>query len=691
MDLQTSFSNIYVVNITGPLNGLPSSNSSIPNGSNYGDYLFWNSNSGAWGIGSDNISLGVSAGQINQGLYSVAIGNSAGNINQQDRGIAIGNLAASTGQGISSVAIGDNAGREGQNDNCIAIGTNAGSVNQGITADPINGQAIAIGYRAGETNQGDQSVSLGTRAGNLNQHDYSVSIGYYAGSNEQSTGSIAIGKYSGSTTQGLESIAIGNNAGNANQGNYSIAIGRETSITSQGVDSLSIGSFSGNTSQGNNSIALGYYAGYNQQGNSSIAIGQGVGLTTQGTNSIAIGQGAGNTSQGAYSIAIGNNAGQTNQPSQSIIINASSSTGLNASTGGLFINPIREMTGPNSLFYNPSTNEISYSTLYNGPQGHTGPIGPIGGTNGQIIFNNSNEATGSNELTFDAITSTLSSVNSNFTGTTTMYDSVVTNTFDLNGQTFYSHGADGFSVNENFDAGNSNVTAYHFTSGNASRDIMFSIAKTDNFTNMFGTYGSPGANTFVIGSETQGNTTFEIRSGLGIAGTLNLAGGDLLLQVANDGQLYAPFLQNNTSSSILSYDPSNGLITYSTGPQSLTGPVGPQGPTSIVQNTDGPIGFLVENLSTGTSSESTYILKNDATNELYSYLLSSSENSNAVFSHRIINSNTGSFNILSKNSLKLISGANDGEIPNNEIQLSKTGSILFKNLNQTHLEIPKKP
>jgi hypothetical protein len=192
-------------------------------------------------------------------------------------------------------------------------------------------------------------------------------------------------------------LLIGNNAGNSNQGAYSIAIGRESSTTSQGVDSLSIGSFSGNTSQGNNAIALGYYAGYNQQGNSSIAIGQGVGLTTQGTNSIAIGQGAGATNQGAYSIAIGKNSGQTNQPSQSIIINASSSTGLDASTDGLFINPIRDMTGPNSLFYNPISKEITYSTIEigaTGPQGLIGPTGP-GGTVGSWTL-----STGANTVSF---------------------------------------------------------------------------------------------------------------------------------------------------------------------------------------------------------------------------------------------------------------------------------------------------
>ncbi|NDG64266.1 MAG: hypothetical protein EBY29_12505, partial [Planctomycetes bacterium] len=138
----------------------------------------------------------------------------------------------------------------------------------------------------------------------------------------------------------------------------------------------------------------------------------------------------------------------------------------------------------------------------------------------------------------------------------------VTNTFDLNGQRFYSHGSNGFSVNENFDAGNATTTAYHYTSGDSARNIMFSIAKTSDYTNMFATYGSASDNTFVFGAEAANNTAFEFRSGLGIGETLNLSGGTLLYKVAKDGQVYAPGLQDASGSNILYYDISEGLITY---------------------------------------------------------------------------------------------------------------------------------
>jgi hypothetical protein len=91
---------------------------------------------------------------------------------------------------------------------------------------------------------------------------------------------------------------------------------------------------------------------------------------------------------------------------------------------------------------------------------------------------------------------------------------------------------------------------------------MFSIAKTSNFTNMFGTYGTAGANTFVIASEVANNTTFEFRSGVGIGGGLNLAGGTLLYQISNDGQIYAPRLLSNSECNILFFNSGSGRITY---------------------------------------------------------------------------------------------------------------------------------
>ena len=223
-----------------------------------------------------------------------------------------------------------------------------------------------------------------------------------------------------------------------------------------------------------------------------------------------------------------------------------------------------------------------------GTSGEAGPPGPIGGDDTQVIYNSAGSAVGSDNLIFDG---------SKLTG----YNISVTNEFDLNGQIFYSHGDNGFSVNENFDAGNTSTTAYHFTSGDSSRDVIFSVAKTGNFTNLFGVYGSVYANSFVIGSETPNNTTFEFRSGVGINGALNLAGGTLLYKIGNDGQIYAPLLQESTKSNILYYDTITGLVTYGEGSSGTSGTSGSSGSSG----SSGTSGSSGSSGSSGTSGVGT--------------------------------------------------------------------------------------
>ena len=107
----------------------------------------------------------------------------------------------------------------------------------------------------------------------------------------------------------------------------------------------------------------------------------------------------------------------------------------------------------------------------------------------------------------------------------------------------------------------------------------------------------------MIGSQAAGTTAFEFRSGVGLAGDLNLAGGTLLYQIGSDGQLYAPLLQSNTTSNILFFDPTNGRITY--GEFSVTGPTGDIGPTGEVGATGdtGPTGDTGAIGDTGATGE----------------------------------------------------------------------------------------
>lgn len=160
----------------------------------------------------------------------------------------------------------------------------------------------------------------------------------------------------------------------------------------------------------------------------------------------------------------------------------------------------------------------------------------------------------------------------------------ISDTLTLASQIFYTHGNNGFSVNENFDISNNIYqTAYHFTSGDPIRDsVVFSLARTGYFTNMFGIYGDASDNYFVIGSEIT-NTTFQIRSGLGVQ-PVNLAGGNLLFEVRNDGILAPTIPSGSTETDILVRDSSGNV--YYRNDLSLVGPQGPQGYNGV----DGPQG-----------------------------------------------------------------------------------------------------
>ena len=114
-----------------------------PNGTNYGNYIFWDTSTSSWNTGGQNF---------------VAIGNNAGTTGQNSNAIAIGTNTGTNNQGTGSIALGNNAGTTVQNSNAIAIGTNAGTNNQGTGS-------IALGNNSGTVNQGNNSIAIGTNAG----------------------------------------------------------------------------------------------------------------------------------------------------------------------------------------------------------------------------------------------------------------------------------------------------------------------------------------------------------------------------------------------------------------------------------------------------------------------------------------------------------------------------------------------
>jgi hypothetical protein len=74
---------------------------------------------------------------------------------------------------------------------------------------------VSIGTNAGATSQGVNTVAIGNSAGQTSQGGAGVSIGFGAGNTSQGAKAIAIGLNAGSVSQGADSIAIGGGAGSA--------------------------------------------------------------------------------------------------------------------------------------------------------------------------------------------------------------------------------------------------------------------------------------------------------------------------------------------------------------------------------------------------------------------------------------------------------------------------------------------
>jgi hypothetical protein len=273
-------------------------------GLTYSDYLYWDTISNSWSVGSGEVHIGRNAGNFSQGTSAVAIGRESGYIEQSY--------------------------------DAVAIGRESGNFFQGY-------EAIAIGLESGSDSQGSSAVAIGGLSGSNYQGSSAVAIGGLSGSNSQGPEAVAIGSQSGSDSQGPEAVAIGKASGHIFQGPSAVAIGSNSGNDSQGFSAVAIGSNSGNYSQGLSAVAIGSQSGNSFQGSSAIAIGSQSGSDSQGDNAIAI---------GAYS-------GTINQNSNSIILNATGSPLESTVSNSLYIAPIREADGPQVLKYDPITKEVT--------------------------------------------------------------------------------------------------------------------------------------------------------------------------------------------------------------------------------------------------------------------------------------------------------------------------------------------
>ena len=271
------------------------------------------------------------------------------------------------------------------NESNIDINTPSLKFMNDIKINSQNGTRISIGKRAQEDQYAYNYLN-------------NIAIGHEAGKSGQSTDSIAIGQRAGEIDQSLNSICIGLEAGKESQQASCIAIGERAGRMYQQNNSIAIGFEAGRNDQSNNCIAIGYNSAYSYQGNHSIAVGHEAGKDNMGINSVAIGHDSGKDHLGENSIAIGYLAGETNENDydNTIILNATGAALNSSSAGGLFINPIREVSNDRVLQYNVTNKEITYSD--------TVTAGSI--TSGSIMPNVGNFDLGSTTLRWNNVYST---------------------------------------------------------------------------------------------------------------------------------------------------------------------------------------------------------------------------------------------------------------------------------------------
>ena len=295
----------------------------------------------------------------NTGVTNIAASGSGINVSASTGSVNISNTGVTSliaGAGISiSSATGD----------ITVTNTRLGFLNFAVSGNPNSIQADnatdTFTFVAGEgvvlipnpTND-SLEVNVAYLVGNVYSDSSSLLV--------DAAGSQIVGNINTSSLRTSETaIALGSSAGAVGQGANGIAIGALAAQTNQGIQSIAIGPSSGNTGQGLQSVAVGNLAG----------------SLNQGQRAVAIGSLAGSNSQGDYAVALGNFAGGTNQPANSIVINASG-VALNGSAAGFFVDPIREVTGPQVLYYDPTgTKEITWGPV---------PAGGGGGGGGGVDF-----------------------------------------------------------------------------------------------------------------------------------------------------------------------------------------------------------------------------------------------------------------------------------------------------------------
>jgi len=299
-----------------------------------------------------SITTNASADSItftNSGVTSFAVSGVGLNVSGATGSITLSNT------GVVAISAGDG----------ISVNQSTGTVvvtntRFGFTSIAVSGQSSVLADNSTDTLVlvAGEGIQLTT---NAVSDSITFDVTYLKGSVFSDTSTLIVNGATGTVVGPIETSSLRTSEGE-------IRLGLRAGAIAQAQNTIAVGRDAGFDTQGLGAVAVGTNAGQNDQGTYAVAVGTGSGLNTQGAYAVAIGVAAGNSNQGDNAVAIGYQAGRTNQTANSIVINASG-VELNGAASGFYVDPIREVTGPQVLYYDPTGKEITWGPV---PSGGTG-------------------------------------------------------------------------------------------------------------------------------------------------------------------------------------------------------------------------------------------------------------------------------------------------------------------------------
>jgi hypothetical protein len=286
--------------------------------------------------GTDNVFLGVDAGELNTGSFGSFVGSRAGQNNQSDLNTFIGAEAGRANTtGAANTFLGAAAGQENtEGSGNTFLGWQAGQFNTTSIGN------VFLGSYAGWSHQaGDGNTFLGTEAGlGGNTGEHNVCVGYQAGAANQSDMNTLVGAEAGlSNTIGTANTFLGAAAGRENtEGGGNTFLGwRAGQFNTTSLGNVFLGSYAGWSHQagdgntflgteaglggntGEHNVSVGYQAGAANQSDMNTFVGAQAGLSnTAGTANTFLGAAAGQeNTEGVGNTFLGWRAGQFNTTS----------------------------------------------------------------------------------------------------------------------------------------------------------------------------------------------------------------------------------------------------------------------------------------------------------------------------------------------------------------------------------------